>query len=369
MLLNSYSNLGGTGLKVSRLCLGVMNFGQGVDFLGYENWCVDKGEAARMLDAYFDAGGNFFDTADLYNHGQSEEILGELLKARGIRDQVVIATKFSCNVGEGPNSGGNGRKNIMRAIEGSLRRLDTDYIDLYIQHFWDTMTPAEEVLRTMDDLVSNGKIRHFGLSNSPAWYAGRMQGIAESRGMERCAAMQLEYSLVERNIEREYIDLGTQHGMGILAWSPLCMGLLSGKYKPNKEGGLADGQGRLAAVEGKTDNYTLAGRINANNWAVLAELERVAKEVGRSMAQVALNWAANQPGIASLVMGASRLAQLQENLQALDFTLSDEHMQGLSAASQPEPVNPYKLFTHKHVNEVIHAMADVRDKHDNYYKR
>ena len=369
MSLKSYNNLGRTGLKISRLCFGVMNFGRGAEFFGYKNWCVEKQQAAEMLDAFLEAGGNFFDTADAYNGGQSEEILGELLKERGIRDQVVITTKYTCNMGTGPNSGSNGRKNIMQAVEGSLKRLGTDYIDLYIMHFWDTMTPAEEVLRTMDDLVSAGKIRHYGLSNVPGWYAGRMQAIAEVRGMEQCAALQLEYSLVQRNIEREYIDLGTQYGMGILAWSPLCMGLLSGRYQPSEDGGLGSGEGRLAALEGITDNLSLAGRFNAANWKIVAELESVANDVGRTMAQVALNWGANQPGIAALVMGATQLSQLEENLQALDFSLTEEQNRRLCEVGQPELIHPYNMFAHKQIHEVVYLMTEVKDKHDHYYKR
>ena len=369
MSLQCYNNLGRTGMKISRLCFGVMNFGRGAEFFGYENWCIEKDQAGSMVDKYLEAGGNFFDTANAYNGGQSEEILGELLNERGIRDQAVISTKYNCNMGAGPNSGSNGRKNIMQAVDGSLARMGTDYIDLYTMHFWDTMTPAEEVLRTMDDLVSAGKIRHYALSNVPAWYAGRMQGLAEARGLEQCAGLQLEYSLVERNIEREYVDLGTQYGMGILAWSPLCMGLLSGKYRPSEDGGLAAGEGRLAALEGATDNLSLAGRFNARNWEVVAELEKVADEVGRSMAQVALNWAANQPGIASLVIGASKLSQLEDNLQALEFSLTEEQNQRLCQVGRPDLIHPYNMFAHKQVHEVAYLGTNVRDKHENYYKR
>lgn len=368
MSINQYNNLGNTGLKISRLCFGVMNFGEpGTDFFGYDNWVIEKDLAAQMLDAFMEAGGNFFDSANAYNGGQSEELLGRLLKERGIRDQAVISTKYNCNMGTGPNSGGNGRKNIIQAVEGSLKRLDTDYIDLYTMHFWDTMTPAEEVLRTMDDLVTAGKIRHYALSNVPGWYAGRLQGIAEVRGMEKCAGLQLEYSLTERNIEREFVQLGVEHGMGILAWSALCMGLLSGKYKPSEGGAAAEGEGRLAALEGNTDNLSLVGRFNERNWAILAELEKVADEVGRSMAQVALNWAANQPGIASLVIGASKLSQLEDNLKCLEFSLSEDQNRRLCEVSEPPLIQPYTMFAHKQVHEVAYFGADVKDKHDNYY--
>ncbi|MEO1648808.1 MAG: aldo/keto reductase, partial [Pseudomonadota bacterium] len=238
-----YYTLGNTGLKVSRLALGTMTFG---DDWG---WGADGAASREIFDAYVEAGGNFFDTADLYTNGNSERMLGRFIQESGLRDKAVIATKFSYNAEPGnPNAGGNGRKNIMRAVEGSLERLGTDYIDLYLLHTWDRVTPAEEVMRTMDDLVTSGKVRHIGLSDTPAWYAARAQTIAELRGYERLSALQLEYSLAERNLEDEFTDLATQHGMGIMAWSPLASGLLSGKYRPSQ--GAPSGEGRLATTAG-----------------------------------------------------------------------------------------------------------------------
>lgn len=237
--LNSYYTLGRTGLRVSRLALGTMTFGT------EWGWGSDKETARQLFNAYADAGGNFFDTADLYTNGTSEAWLGEFVAERGLRDKAVIATKFTYNPEPGnPNAGGNGRKNILRAVDGSLKRLGTDYIDLYLLHTWDRLTPAEEVMRTLDDLVRAGKIRHAGLSDVPAWYASRAQTLAEWRGYEPISALQLEYSLIERNIEREFTDLGTQHGMGIMVWSPLGSGLLSGKYRPSNDGGSGDGRPR-----------------------------------------------------------------------------------------------------------------------------
>src|ERR671923_2016979 len=192
----SYYTLGRSGLRVSRLALGTMTFGT------EWGWGADKKTAGALVDAYIEVGGNFFDTADLYTGGTAESWLGEFIAERGLRDKAVIATKFSYNAEPGnPNAGGNGRKNILRAVEGSLKRLGTDYIDLYILHTWDTFTPAEEVIRTLDDLVRSGKVRHVGLSDVPAWYASRAQAIAELRGHEPVSALQLEYSLAERNIE------------------------------------------------------------------------------------------------------------------------------------------------------------------------
>src|SRR5713226_516627 len=226
--LNSYFTLGRTGLRVSRLALGTMTFGT------EWGWGTDKETARELVNTYVDAGGNFFDTADLYTNGTSETWLGEFVAERGLRDAAVISTKFSYNAQPGnPNAGGNGRKNILRAVEASLKRLGTDYIDLYILHTWDRVTPAEEVMRTLDDLVRSGKVRYVGLSNVPAWYASRAQTIAEMRGYERFSAFQLEYSLAERGIEDELLPFGIAHGLGTMVWSPLGSGLLSGKYKPS----------------------------------------------------------------------------------------------------------------------------------------
>ncbi|TIW63589.1 MAG: aldo/keto reductase, partial [Mesorhizobium sp.] len=202
MTMNYYT-LGNSGLRVSRIALGTMTFGT------EWGWGADRETARSMFDAYVEAGGNFFDTADLYTNGTSETWLGEFVAERGLRDKAVIATKFTMNTEPGnPNSGGNGRKNIMRAVEASLRRLGTDYIDLYLLHVWDRLTPAEEVMRTLDDLVRAGKVRHIGLSDVPAWYAGRAQAIAELRGYEPVSALQLEYSLAERSIEHEFVPFG-----------------------------------------------------------------------------------------------------------------------------------------------------------------
>jgi aryl-alcohol dehydrogenase-like predicted oxidoreductase len=333
--LNSYYTLGRSGLRVSRLALGTMTFGT------EWGWGTDKETARQLVDAYTDAGGNFFDTADLYTDGTSETWLGEFIAERSLRDKAVIATKFTYNAELGnPNAGGNGRKNILRAVEGSLKRLGTDYIDLYILHTWDRMTPAEEVMRTLDDLVRSGKVRHIGLSDIPAWYASRAQTIAEWRGYEPISALQLEYSLVERNIEHEFADLSTQHGMGIMAWSPLGSGLLSGKYRPNQDGGT--GNGRLEAVKGA--GVPAFDKFTPRNWRVVNELEAVAKTMSRSMAQVALNWVVNRPGVATVVLGATKLAQLHENIAALSFDIPDELKARLDAMSAPAADFPYSYF-------------------------
>ncbi len=354
--LNSYYTLGRSGLRVSRLTLGTMTFGT------EWGWGADKETARQLFDAFVDAGGNFFDTADLYTNGTSETWLGEFIADRGLRDHAVIASKFSYNGNpSNPNAGGNGRKHIIAAVEGSLRRLNTDYIDLYILHTWDRVTPAEEVMRTLDDLVRAGKVRHVGLSDVPAWYAARAQTIAEYRGYEPLSALQLEYSLVERTIEHEFIDLGTQHGMGVMAWSPLASGLLSGKYRPSEAGG--DGEGRLAMMHA-SGNPAFA-KFTDRNWSIAAELERVADEIGRPMAEVALNWVANRPGVATVIVGATKLFQLQSNLCALSFTLPDELRARLDAASAAEQPFPYMFFGDA-IQNMIHGSTTVGDKPASY---
>ncbi|MGB3470504.1 MAG: aldo/keto reductase [Erythrobacter sp.] len=352
-----YYTLGNTGLKVSRLALGTMTFG---DDWG---WGADDAASRQIFDAYAEAGGNFFDTADMYTNGNSERMLGRYIKDAGMRDKAVIATKFSYNAQAlNPNAGGNGRKNIMRAVEGSLERLGTDYIDLYILHTWDRVTPAEEVMRTMDDLVRSGKVRHVGLSDTPAWYAARAQTIAEMRGYEKLAALQLEYSLAERNIENEFTDLVTQQGMGIMVWSPLVSGMLSGKYRPS-EGGQS-GEGRLAVTAGSGN--AAFEKFTDRNWAIVAELEKVAGELDRSMAQVAVNWVANRPGVASVLIGATKVSQMRDNLGALDFDIPAELLDRLDAVSEREMQFPYTFFT-PGMQAMLQGGAAVGNKPAHYF--
>jgi len=357
MSIDQYYSLGRSGLRVSRLALGTMTFG--TDW----GWGSSEQDARRIFDRYLEAGGNFFDTADGYTGGNSERMLGKFVREAGVRDRAVIATKFTFNDANAgarnPNGGGNQRKNVLRAVEGSLKRLDTDYIDLYLLHAWDQVTPPEEVMRTFDDLVCSGKVRHIGFSNVPAWYAARAQTLAELRGWEPAAALQLEYSLVERSIEREYTTLARQLGLGIMVWSPLASGLLSGKYKPGKEG-----EGRLQVM--KDSSNPGFQKLNARNWKIVAELEKVAQESGRSMAQVALNWTANRPGVASVIIGATKLSQLEDNLGALDFRLAPELAARLDAAGAPEQQYPYYFFSAE-LQGMVHGGATVGDKPDGYY--
>lgn len=330
--LSRYSLLGRSGLRVSPLCLGTMTFGT------EWGWGAEESTARAILDRYLDAGGNFIDTADLYTNGRSEEWIGKFLKESGRRESVVIATKFTFNGRPGdPNAGGNGRKHIYEAIDGSLRRLQTDYIDLYWLHAWDTMTPEEEVLSTFDALVRAGKVRYVGLSDVPAWYAARMQTLAEWRGTERICALQLEYSLAERNIEREHVTLAQRLGMGICPWSPLAGGLLTGKYSRESKS-----DGRLKTTQGSGN--PVFEKFTEQNFRIVDELVAVAGELGRPPAQVALNWVARRPGVTSTLIGATRIEQLESNLTALDFEIPASLRDRLDAVGAPPRVHPYIFF-------------------------
>ena len=356
MSLKQYYTLGNSGLRVSRLALGTMTFG--TDW----GWGADKDSARALFMAYTEAGGNLVDTADLYTNGESERWVGEFVRDSGLRDKIVLATKASYSSDpSNPNAGGNGRKHLMRALEGSLQRLGTDYVDLYLVHAWDMVTQPEEVLRTLDEAVRAGKVRHIGLSNVPAWYASRMQTIAELRGHEPLAALQMEYSLAERAVEDEYIPLGTRHGMGVMVWSPLASGLLSGKYKPSTGGQF--GEGRLQTMSGS--NNPAFAKFSERNFAIVAELEKVANEVGCSMAQVAVNWVANRPGVATVLVGATKLAQLQDNLGALDFDLPPELRARLDAVSAKAAGYPYSFFT-PGMQTMLSGAAPLGDKPDGY---
>jgi aryl-alcohol dehydrogenase-like predicted oxidoreductase len=288
--------------------------------------------------------------------------IGKFISERNLRDRIAIATKFTYNAEPGnPNAGGNGRKNILRAVEGSLKRLGTDYIDLYLLHTWDMVTPVDEVIRTMDDLVRSGKVRHIGLSDTPAWYAARAQTLAECRDLEPVSTLQLEYSLVERNIEREFVPLGVELGMGIMVWSPLASGLLSGKYKPIAGG--YSGEGRLETMKGSSNPGFQ--KFNDRNWKIVAELEKVAQELDRSMAQVAINWTVNRPGIASVIIGATTQSQLADTLKAVEFEIPLELANRLEVVSRPEVQFPYSFFGNE-IQGMIHGGVAVGQKPAGY---
>ena len=331
MDLTSYRPLGRSGLIVSPLALGTMTFAAG-------RWGVEGDAARAIFDAYLGAGGNFVDTSDIYGGGRSEEMLGGFIADAKARDRVVLATKFTWNQEPGnPNAGGSGRKNIHRALDASLRRLNTDYIDLYWSHFWDMVTPVDEVLFTFSDLIRAGKIRYYALSDVPAWYMTRMATLAQERGLPSPIALQTQYSLVERSAEFEHIPAARELGLGVQPWSPLAGGFLSGKYR--REDGQPSGEGRLAG-----DNPLGQSPLTSRNWDILDVLRGIAEEVGRSPADVALAWAVNQPGIGSVLVGASRSEQLIRNVAALDVRLSGEQSEALEEASRPPAGFPWSGF-------------------------
>lgn len=358
MSLDQYFLLGASGLRVSRLALGTMTFGGGgIRGIG-GHWGSDEDTARDIFRHYVEAGGNFIDTADSYAAGVSETLVGKFTKDAGLRDHLVIATKFSNNLSPGnPNAGGNGRKNIMRAVDASLKRLGTDYIDLYLLHTWDRMTPVEEVMRTLDDLVRAGKIRYAGLSDVPGWYAARAQTWTEAHALSRPICLQLPYSLVERSIEHEFVPMADTLGMGITAWSPLAMGLLSGKYR---SGAMAEGR---LSQDASGDGLGLFTERNAR---IVASLEKVAEALGRSMAQVALNWCVNRQGIAAAIVGGSRLSQIEDNLAALDFDIPPDLASVLDAASAPAAPYPYSLFADDYQAGILNCGTSVGDKPAGY---
>jgi aryl-alcohol dehydrogenase-like predicted oxidoreductase len=317
--LDSFITLGRSGLRVSPYCLGTMTFGED------HGWGASVADSEAMLSAYLDRGGNFIDTANVYTNGHSETIIGDYLAARpGLRDRLVLATKFFANLHPGdPNGGGTGRKALLDQLQHSLRRLQTDYIDIYWIHNWDRRTPVEETLRTLDDLVRAGTIRYVGFSDLPAWVAAQSQTLTQLRGWSPAIAFQLEYSLLERTSEGELIPMAQALGMGVMPWSPLQNGHLTGKYRRGEAG---DGGGRGHLVPGPSPA----------DFDVIETLERVAAEAQTTMAAAALAWVRAQPGVASTLIGARTMAQLDANLGSLKVELSPEQLQTLTAASQPE---------------------------------
>lgn len=334
--LTSYRLLGRSGLRVSPLALGTMTFGT------EWGWGADRAAAARLLAMYLDAGGNFIDTADGYTGGTSEDIIGQYLADRGRRDRVVLASKYTFAATPGdPNSGGNGRKNLHRALDGSLRRLRTDYLDVYWLHAWDGLTPVEEVVEALGEVVRAGKVRYLGLSDVPAWYLARAQTLAELRGSPRFVGLQLEHSLLERNLEREHAPAARELGVGLTCWSPLASGLLTGKY--TRDGLGAAGAGRLAVVKDQ-GNPAFLKLFTERNWRIIDELVAVARALGRAPAELALAWVANRPGVTSTIIGATSPEQLEANLRVLERPLPADAAARLDDVSRPELVHPYHFF-------------------------
>jgi aryl-alcohol dehydrogenase-like predicted oxidoreductase len=318
MPLNHYVTLGHSGLRVSPFCLGAMTFGK------EWGWGSEPAEATRILDRYLDRGGNFIDTANGYTKGHSEAILGEHLgHDRKKRDRVVLATKFLSNMFLGdPNGGGANRKAIIAQCEESLRRLRTDYIDLYWMHAWDRTTPIAETMRALDTLVEQGKVRYIGFSDTPAWKVAQAQTMAELRGWAPLVALQIEYSLLQRTVEGELVPMAQELGLGITPWGPLRGGALSGKYKRADKGKHEAGRG--ARVTSFLDDRT---------YDLLDLLERIALEVGTTVPRVALAWVQGRRGVASTIIGARTIEQLDDNLGALDVKLTAAQVKALDEAT------------------------------------
>jgi aryl-alcohol dehydrogenase-like predicted oxidoreductase len=351
MSLANYRTLGRSGLSISPLALGTMTFGTA-------RWGSGEEDSRAVFNAYVDSGGNLVDTADVYSAGRCEEMLGRFVAERSLRESIVIATKSGFATSLGPHMGGNGAKHIHTALEGSLKRLSTDYIDLYWVHVWDAVTPAEELLETMTSLVRLGKIRYWGMSNTPAWYVAKVATLAAVRGMPGPIAMQYFYSLTNRDIEDEHMPVAAEFGMGMLPWSPLSFGFLSGKYdRATVEAAAprATGLPRDAAAAGekraegdkRLDGANPFGDslFTERNWKIVGTLKQVAQDAGQTPARIALAWVSQRTGVTSTLMGVSRVAQVADNVAALDLVLSAEHRATLDAVSAPEPKMLYSLFT------------------------
>lgn len=349
--LEDYRLLGRSGLRVSPLSLGAMTFG---DAWG---WGADKAAARKIFEAYVNAGGNMVDTANIYTDGQSEQYIGEFV--RGRRDFVVIATKYAGTRNPlDPNAGGGNRKSLISSVEASLRNLGTDYIDLLYVHAWDGLTPADEIIAALGELVRSGKVLYLGISDAPAWQISRMQTIAELRGWPSFAALQVEYSLIERTTERDLIPMATELGLGVLPWSPLGGGVLTGKYSAadlNERGSETPGGGRREHAKA---HRTLTHR----GLAIADVVVEVARDIGASAAQVAFAWTLQNPAVVSPLIGARTPEQLQCNLGSLDIVLEAEHRRRLNDASSTDPGFPHEFLTRPMVNGVIHGRTRTRPR-------
>ncbi len=331
-----YRLLGKSGLRVSEAALGTMTFG---DEWG---WGSPKGEAQKVYETYREAGGNFIDTANFYTNGTSEKFVGEFM--RGHRESVVLATKYSnATPGNDPNAAGNHRKSMAQALEASLKRLQTDYIDLYWVHIWDGITPVEEVMRGLDDVVRQGKVLYVGISDAPAWWIAQANTLAELRGWTQFIGLQIEYNLMERTVERELVPMAKALNLGVLAWSPLARGVLTGKYH---SGGNAE-DGRMTN-EGMKE-FLLEEQRAA---PIISTVKSVSDQTGGSMAQVALAWLGRRRVPVIPIIGARKVSQLQDNLASFDLELSAEQLKFLDGASQIELGFPQSIYEREMVRAI-----------------
>src|SRR5580704_3278556 len=334
-----YRLLGNSGLRVSEFALGTMTFGE--DW----GWGSAKDEAQKVYNAFREAGGNFIDTANIYTNGTSETFLGEFVK--GHRESVVLATKYTnAFPGTDPNAAGNQRKNMMQAVEASLKRLKTDYIDLYWVHIWDQITPVEEVMRGLDDLVRAGKVLYTGISDAPAWWIAQANTLAHLRGWSPFIGLQIEYNLIERTVERELIPMARALNLGLTAWSPLAGGVLTGKYHGH-------GSSEPGRMNGDMMKQFLPEQLRTER--IIAAVKTVSDEVGRSMAQVALAWLRYRPVAVIPIIGARKLSQLQDNLASFDLVLSAGQLKTLDESSRIELGFPHDLFAKDMVRSLVYG--------------
>jgi aryl-alcohol dehydrogenase-like predicted oxidoreductase len=349
--LDKYRLLGRSGLRVSPLALGTMTFGQ--DW----GWGADQAQAKRIFDAYSDRGGNFVDTAVNYTNGASERILGGLVKDK--RERTVLATKFTmardpANV----NSGGNHRLNLVRSVETSLRQLDTDRIDLFYLHAWDFTTTPEEVMRGLDDLVRSGKILYVGICNTPAWRVAQMQTLADLRGWSPFVALQIGYSLVERTVEHELLPMARAMGLGVLPWSPLGGGILTGKYS---RADLTDENDASISATRK-GIIASSGHLNEHALAIADVVGEIAEELGVTRSQVALAWTLQHPAVVSPVMGARTLEQAEDNFGALSVEFTGDQLDRLNRASAIAPIFPENFIGRPMAQQLIYGTSTVQGK-------
>ncbi len=341
-----YKLLGKSGLRVSELCLGTMTFGE------EWGWGSSKEESRKVYDAFLEAGGNFIDTANVYTNGTSERLLGEFMA--GHRERIVLATKYT-NAGPGndPNAAGNHRKSMMQAVEASLKRLKTDYIDLYWLHIWDQITPIEEVMKGFDDLVRQGKILYAGVSDMPSWVVARGNTLAELRGWSAFVGLQIEYSLIERTPERELLPMSANLGLGVTAWSPLAGGILTGKQL--QPGGA---QGTRQTDESMQQFM----KSDARKEAVAREVLAVAKESGHSPAQVALAWLRQRPEPVIPIIGARKLGQVKDNLSSIEVKLAPALIERLNEVSRIDMGFPHDFFARDMVRAL--SFGGMKDQID-----
>jgi len=341
---------GRSGLRVSEICLGAMTFGE------EWGWGASKDESRKIFDAYVSAGGNFIDTANKYTMGTSEKYVGEFIGSE--REKYVLATKFTLSMDEDdPNAGGNHRKNIVQSLEASLKRLKTDYIDLYWLHAWDYMTPVDEIMRALDDMVRSGKVLYIGISDAPAWEISRANMLADLKGWTSFVGLQIEYSLIERTVERELIPMARKLDLAVTPWSPLGRGMLTGKYRRSGDKVEAENSER---AEGNAKLFT--ERVAR----IAGAVEKVAENRGVSPARVALNWVRRKPGLMIPIIGARTESQVKDNLGCLDFDLSDEEMASLDEVSRVDLGFPHEFLAKDTIRTVM--FGNTYDKIENHRK-